>query len=102
MPYHPFTKASESPLGVGAVERLDIEVFAALASLAQGHRLRVTITTSATPYLTPMPGDYASLVGGRYGIQRSAAYPSHLNVPLVPSSSLQQSPTDWGSCNGSC
>ena len=102
LPYHPFTKASAKPMRPGVVETVDVEVFPVLASLARGHRLRVTITTSATPYFTPVLEDYVSLLGGSYGIQRSAAHPSHVNVPLVPTASLPESDTVWGGCAGSC
>jgi len=101
-PFHLFTRAGASPLQTGRVERLDVEVFPVLASLAPGDRLRVTITTSATPYLAPTLGEGVALAGGVYQIERTGQFPSHVDVPLIDSDRLLTSPTDWGRCNASC
>ena len=37
LPYHPYTRASASPVPTGAVTRFDIEVFPIVAQLAAGH-----------------------------------------------------------------
>ena len=57
IPYHPYTKASKTPVPTGTVTRFDIEVFPTFAEIAKGHRLRLTLTTSDTPHLLPLPTD---------------------------------------------
>jgi uncharacterized protein len=49
-----------------------------------GDSLRVTISTSDTPHLVPIPSQLAQLVGGAYNIQRTPASPSSLTVELDP------------------
>jgi putative CocE/NonD family hydrolase len=82
-PYHPFTKASAEPVPVGKVVRYDIEIFPTTAWLAAGDRLRLTLTTSDIPHLLASPRQAANLAGGVYRIERSRAYASYLEVPLV-------------------
>ena len=62
--------------------RYDIEIFPTLATIAKGDRLRVTLSTSDTPHLTPIPVQIPNLVGGLYTIKYGAAAPSSLNVLL--------------------
>jgi hypothetical protein len=35
-------------------------------------------------------------------IQRNSRGASHLNLPMIPRARLHTSPTNWGSCSGSC
>jgi hypothetical protein len=88
LPYHPYTQAAAAPVTTGAVTRFDVEVFPTVATLAPGHRLRLTITTSDTPHLGPTPAQLANLVGGAYQVQRNAAAASFVELPLAPASSL--------------
>jgi putative CocE/NonD family hydrolase len=83
IPYHPYTKASKTPVPTGEVTRFDIEVFPSFAELDKGHRLRLTLTTSDTPHLLPLPTDSANLDGGVYQVQRNAAHASFINVPMA-------------------
>jgi hypothetical protein len=53
-------------------------------TVAAGDRLRVTISTTDTPHLVPIPSQLAQLVGGEYNIQRTPALPSSLTVELDP------------------
>ncbi len=84
LPYHPYTQASAQPVVPGAIEKYQIQVFPTLVTLAAGDRLRVTISTTDTPHLVPLPSQLAQLVGGRYNIQRTPASPSSLTVELDP------------------
>jgi predicted acyl esterase len=84
LPYHPYTQASAQPVVPGATEEYQIQVFPTLVTLAAGDRLRVTISTTDTPHLVPIPSQLAQLVGGRYNIQRTPASPSSLTVELDP------------------
>jgi len=83
LPYHPYTRQSVAPVPVGQVTRFDIEVFPTLAELAAGHRLRLTMTTSDTPHLLPLPAQVQNLVGGVYQVQRNATAASYLEVPVA-------------------
>ena len=84
LPYHPYTQTSAQPVVPGTTEEYQIQVFPTLATLAAGDRLRVTISTTDTPHLAPIPSQLAQLVGGHYNIQRTPAAPSSLTVELDP------------------
>ncbi len=66
----------------GDVTRYDVEIRSMFATLKAGHRLRLTLLSSQTPHLLPLPEDLANLAGGVYEVQRTAAAPSSLQVPL--------------------
>jgi putative CocE/NonD family hydrolase len=95
LPYHPYTQTSETPVAPGQVTRYDIEVFPTVAELAPGHRLRLTLTTSDSPHLLPIPEQAANLTGGIYELQRHRSAASFIELPLttanLPSSSLSYS-----------
>jgi hypothetical protein len=82
LPFHPFTLDSTQPVVPGTIEQYQIQVFPTLATLAAGDRLRVTIATTDTPHLVPIPSQLEQLVGGQYQIQRTPAAPSSLTVEL--------------------
>ena len=88
MPYHPYTKSSVKPVTPGKVTRYDIEIFPTLAEVAEGHRLRLTITTSDCPHLLPNPAQSAKLAGGVYQVQRNASSASDVEVPLADPASF--------------
>ncbi len=92
IPYHPYTKSSKTPVQTGKVTRYDIEVFPSFAEIAKGDRLRLTLTTSDTPHLQPIPTDLPNLAGGVYAVQRTKAHASFVNVPLAPEGSLEKCP----------
>jgi putative CocE/NonD family hydrolase len=83
IPYHPYTKAAARTVPRGVVTRYDIEVFPTYATIATGHRLRVTVNTTDFPHLLPTPAQLGRLAGGRYEVQRSATAPSSVTVPLI-------------------
>jgi putative CocE/NonD family hydrolase len=80
MPYHPYTHASAAPIPVGKVVAEDIEIFPTFARIAAGHRLRLTLATSDTPHLEPIPPQLANLIGGVYEVRRSTSAASYLEV----------------------
>jgi uncharacterized protein len=84
LPYHPYTQASAQPVVPGATEEYQIQVFPTLATVAAGDCLRVTISTTDTPHLVPIPSQLTQLIGGQYNIQRTPASPSSLTVELDP------------------
>ena len=81
-PFHPFTRAAEKPLALGAVAPVDVEVFPTGASIAKGHRLRIAVQSFDTPHLSPtlpqLPSSLAPMV-----IHNSTQYPSTLTIPAV-------------------
>jgi putative CocE/NonD family hydrolase len=84
LPYHPYTLESVEPVVPGAIEKYEIQVFPTLVTLAAGDRLRVTIATTDTPHLVPIPSQLLGLLGGQYEIERTPAAPSSLTVELDP------------------
>jgi putative CocE/NonD family hydrolase len=84
LPVHPLTGGSALPVTPDELTRYDVEVLPTLATIAPGHRLRVTITTSDTPHLLPSAGQLANLVGGVYRVQHTRALASFVELPLAP------------------
>lgn len=82
LPYHPYTKASQHAVPRGKTTRYDIEIFPTRATIPAGHRIRVTLSTSDTPHLLPTLPEQARLLGGIYRVQRTAAAPSSIELPL--------------------
>lgn len=83
LPYHPYTQASAKAVTPGALTEYQIQVFPTLVTIAAGDRLRVTISTTDTPHLTPLPEQLPQLAGGVYTISRSAAAPSSLTFETL-------------------
>src|SRR5579884_2283325 len=84
LPYHTYTKASARPVVPGRVTEYQIEIFPTLATIARGDRLRLTLSTTDSPHLTPLPAQLPQLSGGVYTIRRTAAAPSALTLELLP------------------
>jgi predicted acyl esterase len=82
LPYHPYTKTSAVAVPRGAVTKYQIEVFPTYSTIAVGHRIRVTLQTTDFPHLTPTPPQLLKLLGGTYRVQRTAATPSSVTLPL--------------------
>ena len=83
MPYHPYTKAAAVPVRKGAVTQYQVEVFPTYSTIAAGHRIRITIETTDFPHLLPTPPELVRLLGGVYQVQRTAAAPSSVTLPLL-------------------
>lgn len=88
-PYHPFSVQSVEPIVPGQVTRLDIEVFGTVWHFAPGHKLRLTLRTSASPWSLPTASQAKNLVGGIYQVQRNQASASFVNLPLVDTNAFQ-------------
>jgi predicted acyl esterase len=73
-----------------------------LARIEAGHRLRIAVNSSDTPYLLPTLPQLENLVGGIYEVHSSPEYPSAVNVPLVDPQSLKTSTIAWGPCVSDC
>jgi hypothetical protein len=83
LPYHPYTEASAVPVTPGNVTEYQIQIFPTLVTIGAGDRLRLTLSTTDTPHLTPLPAQLPELAGGVYTIERSSAAPSSLTVELL-------------------
>jgi putative CocE/NonD family hydrolase len=88
LPYHPYTAQSKKPVPTGKVTRFDIEVRPTFAQIAQGHRLRLTLTTSDLPAVVPTAPDDANLTGGVYQVQRNQAAASYIELLSAPTSQV--------------
>jgi putative CocE/NonD family hydrolase len=85
MPYHPYTKQAATAVVPGKVTRYDIEVFPTFSTIAAGHRIRVTLSSSDFPHLLPTPPELLKLLGGHYQVQRTATAPSSVTISLIGS-----------------
>jgi hypothetical protein len=88
LPYHPYTRASQTPVTTGTVTRFDIEVRPTFARIPAGHKLRITIKSAETPHLLTTPPQVQNLLGGVYSIQRTSVSSSYVELPLAPASSF--------------
>jgi len=79
----PVTQASAKPVTPGTVTEYQIQIFPTLATIAAGNQLRLTLATTDTPHLVPLPGQLPQLAGGVYTIARSATAPSSLTVETL-------------------
>ena len=82
LPYHPYTQAAAQPVTPGQVTKYEIEIFPTLATIGAGDRLRLTLSTTDTPHLTPLPAQLPQLAGGVYTIEHAPAAPSALTMEL--------------------
>jgi putative CocE/NonD family hydrolase len=83
LPNHPFTRSSQQPVRKGVLTRYDIEVFPTYATIAAGHRIRVSLSTADTPHLAPTLPALADLTGGIYHVRLSPSRGSAVELPLV-------------------
>lgn len=79
-PFHPFTRASQQPVPVGAVVPVDVEVFPTGAAILPGHRLRVSIQAFDVPHLLPPLTGLPQIAP--LTIHGSDDFPSVLTVPV--------------------
>lgn len=82
LPYHPYTRRSSIPVVPGRMTRYDIEIFPTFATIAKGHSLRVTLSTSDAPHLMPNLPQQRELAGGVYTVHHGGVRASALVVPL--------------------
>ena len=68
LPYHPYTRAAVQPVTPGESTTYDIQLAPTFATIAPGHRIKVTLASGDFPHLLPTPPQLANLVGGVYTI----------------------------------
>jgi putative CocE/NonD family hydrolase len=90
LPYHTDTKATKAPVVPGQLTRYDIEIRSMFATVKAGHRIRLTLLSSQSPHLIPIPEDLPHLAGGEYFVHRGAGAASSLQVPLATPASFAQ------------
>ena len=82
-PWHPFTEAARQPLTPGEPTLVPVEVFPTSATLAPGHRLRVTIAAHDVPHaLPPLPAALGAL-GGVTTVLAGPDAPSSVVLPAL-------------------
>jgi putative CocE/NonD family hydrolase len=80
-PYHPFTRESVLPVRGGQVYELWVEVFPTAATLAAGHRLRISIQSADTPHLAWNTHQIETQPGGVVSVHHDTAHPSVVVIP---------------------
>lgn len=98
LPYHPYTKAAQTPVSPGQVTRYEIEVYPTFYTFQPGHRLRVTIATSDFPHALATAVQLPHLIGGVYELQHSSTYPSSVELPLAPLTKFTPMPSSPLGC----
>jgi uncharacterized protein len=78
IPWHPYTRASQSSLSSNTVYGIDLEIFPTSAVIEPGHRFRVTLTTSDVPHETGTITTTTDSAGGLVTILFGPRYPSYL------------------------
>ena len=81
---HSYSRSSVQPVVPGRSTRYDIEVNPTYATIARGHRIRVTLSTADTPHLLPTVPALRTLLGGIYTVQHAPDAASALELPLMP------------------
>jgi putative CocE/NonD family hydrolase len=100
LPQHPYTRASRRQLVPGRAEPQLIELPPIFARIDRGHRLRLTLATSA-PHLHPTLAQLPGLEGGVYQVRRGPGG-SFVNVPMAAPGRLVTSRRRFGECNSQC
>jgi putative CocE/NonD family hydrolase len=88
LPYHPYTKASQTPVVPGQITRYDVEIFPTFDTLLPGHRLRVTVASDDFPHIIPSASEFANLLLGSWQVQRNATAASGVELPLATPSAF--------------
>src|SRR2546426_12658741 len=81
-PWHPYTRASQTPLTPGTPTELEVEIFPTTAVIQPGHSLRLTIATGDFPHETST----LSTTLGSAGLDTlylGADHPSAIRVGVV-------------------
>lgn len=91
-PFHPFTQEAEKLLQPNLPTNFKIEVYPTSNVFQKGHRIRMAITTSDSSSMAIPEPWLAQMVDGEVELIRSAQYPSHIQLPVIPRASSSQRP----------
>jgi putative CocE/NonD family hydrolase len=83
VPWHPFTKASQTDMPSGTAVPVDVEVFPTGATLAAGHVLRLSVEAFDTPHLAAPAPQYANGGGGVMSLVHDVTHPSYLTLSTL-------------------
>jgi putative CocE/NonD family hydrolase len=78
-PRHSFLRADAQPLTPGMVTNVAFSLFSTSVRIEKGHRLRVALAGADKDMFLPRPADGAVT----WQIQRSATYPSYIDIPVA-------------------
>lgn len=84
IPWHPYTRASQSPLQTGATYAVDVEIFPTSIVIPAGDQLRVALTTSDVPHEAPTLSTEADSAGNVLTVLFGPQAPSYLYVETLP------------------
>lgn len=87
-PWHPFTSATELPVGSGNKVLVPVELFPTSALIKKGHQLRISVGASNFPFATNPVPTLAATAAGLLSIYRDAEFASSVVIPVVPTSAL--------------
>jgi uncharacterized protein len=97
LPYHPYTRASKTPVVTGQQTRYQVEVFPTYSTIAKGDRIRITLSSSDSPHLGADSVQTADLVGGVYQVHTGSGGASSVELPLSAAPSTTGVTTSTGS-----
>lgn len=78
IPWHPYTRASQSPLQPGTTYAVDLEIFPTSIVVPAGDRLRVSLTSSDVPHESPTLSTTADSAGNVLTILFGSQTPSYV------------------------
>lgn len=84
IPYRTFTQDNAAPLVPGQVAKLTFDLLPTSYQFKKGHRVQLTITGSDKDHFASLPGK-----NSKFSIHHSQAYPSHLDLPIVESTQIE-------------
>ena len=90
VPWHPYTRASQVPIGTSPTEVM-VEVFPTAAAFEPGHRLRIALTTGDFPHQGPNLSTLANSAGGVTTLYFDAAHPSRVYLGAQDVTSTRRS-----------
>ncbi|HEU4656874.1 MAG TPA: CocE/NonD family hydrolase, partial [Capillimicrobium sp.] len=82
-PWHPFTRESVLPVAPGEPVELPVEVFPVRATIAAGHRLRVTVGPSDFPHQAPTATRLLDELGGVDEVLTDPGHASYVALPAL-------------------
>ena len=82
-PWHPFTRASVLPVEAGVPIEMPIEVFPTRASLAPGHKLRITVSGGDFPHQAPPLPQLVDSLAGTVKILSEPGHRSYVELPAI-------------------
>jgi putative CocE/NonD family hydrolase len=83
-PFHPFTRASQTPVTPNDPALYRIEIYPTSAIFKKGDQIRLTVATANTPSTSPPISVAADSLGGEIRVLHGGRYDSHVLLPVAP------------------